>query len=111
MGIQESRKASSQQPFNTESKNTLSNHDSKDASLAFHWLQVFLDAPFPATGKSDVEGYFDPPYFEWWAASKVSHFFRLESDEFAQQSCHTRETVCDDALARSTRTMLWTTLY
>ncbi|MED6113454.1 hypothetical protein PIB30_070901 [Stylosanthes scabra] len=27
---------------------------------------VFLDAKFPAQGKSDVEGIFDPPYFEWF---------------------------------------------
>ncbi|KAJ4714520.1 Serine hydrolase FSH [Melia azedarach] len=26
----------------------------------------FLDAPFPAQGKSDVEGIFDPPYYEWY---------------------------------------------
>ncbi|KAF2283923.1 hypothetical protein GH714_017270 [Hevea brasiliensis] len=31
---------------------------------------VFLDAPFPARGKSDVEGIFDPPYFEWFQANK-----------------------------------------
>ncbi|KAG7539300.1 Serine hydrolase FSH [Arabidopsis suecica] len=30
----------------------------------------FLDAPFPATGKSDVERFFDPPYYEWYQASK-----------------------------------------
>ncbi|XP_022131300.1 dihydrofolate reductase-like [Momordica charantia] len=29
----------------------------------------FLDAPFPAEGKSDVEGIFDPPYFEWFQFS------------------------------------------
>ncbi|XP_038697636.1 esterase OVCA2-like [Tripterygium wilfordii] len=26
----------------------------------------FLDGPFPAQGKSDVEGIFDPPYYEWY---------------------------------------------
>ncbi|KAH9664435.1 alpha/beta-Hydrolases superfamily protein [Citrus sinensis] len=26
----------------------------------------FLDAPFPALGKSDVEAFFDPPYYEWY---------------------------------------------
>ncbi|XP_010463129.2 PREDICTED: LOW QUALITY PROTEIN: esterase C25G4.2-like [Camelina sativa] len=30
----------------------------------------FLDAPFPATGKSDVERLFDPPYYEWYQAKK-----------------------------------------
>ncbi|XVE83086.1 hypothetical protein DITRI_Ditri16bG0058900 [Diplodiscus trichospermus] len=27
---------------------------------------VFLDGPFPAQGKSEVEGIFDPPYYEWF---------------------------------------------
>ncbi|CAM8940207.1 unnamed protein product [Rhodiola kirilowii] len=26
----------------------------------------FADAPFPCQGKSDVEGIFDPPYYEWF---------------------------------------------
>jgi hypothetical protein len=32
---------------------------------------VFADAPFPAEGKSDVEGIFDPPYYEWFQFDKV----------------------------------------
>ncbi|XP_042504666.1 esterase OVCA2-like [Macadamia integrifolia] len=31
---------------------------------------VFLDGPFPAEGKSDVEGIFDPPYYEWFQFDK-----------------------------------------
>ncbi|KAF7141216.1 hypothetical protein RHSIM_Rhsim06G0075100 [Rhododendron simsii] len=31
---------------------------------------VFVDAPFPANGKSDVEGIFDPPYYEWFQFNK-----------------------------------------
>ncbi|KAK9284533.1 hypothetical protein L1049_023708 [Liquidambar formosana] len=31
---------------------------------------VFLDAPFPAEGKSNVEGIFDPPYFEWFQSNQ-----------------------------------------
>ncbi|KAM0893660.1 hypothetical protein ACQ4PT_024947 [Festuca glaucescens] len=31
---------------------------------------VFPDAPFPAEGKSDVEGIFDPPYYEWFQFDK-----------------------------------------
>lgn len=31
---------------------------------------VFLDGPFPAHGKSDVEGVFDPPYYEWFQFNK-----------------------------------------
>lgn len=32
---------------------------------------VFADAPFPAEGKSDVDGIFDPPYYEWFQFDKV----------------------------------------
>ncbi|KAK2992090.1 hypothetical protein RJ640_023473 [Escallonia rubra] len=31
---------------------------------------VFLDAPFPCLGKSEVEGIFDPPYYEWFQFNK-----------------------------------------
>ncbi|GLT74432.1 hypothetical protein SLA2020_462320 [Shorea laevis] len=31
---------------------------------------VFLDAPYPSQGKSDVEGIFDPPYYEWFQFNK-----------------------------------------
>ncbi|QCE00677.1 dihydrofolate reductase [Vigna unguiculata] len=31
---------------------------------------VFVDAPFPCEGKSDVEGIFDPPYYEWFQFNK-----------------------------------------
>ncbi|GAU44834.1 hypothetical protein TSUD_238070 [Trifolium subterraneum] len=31
---------------------------------------VFLDGKFPAQGKSDVEGIFDPPYYEWFQANQ-----------------------------------------
>lgn len=36
---------------------------------------VFVDAPFPCHGKSDVEGIFDPPYYEWFQFNKVCFFF------------------------------------
>jgi hypothetical protein len=32
---------------------------------------VFADGPFPSQGKSDVEGIFDPPYYEWFQFNKV----------------------------------------
>lgn len=35
---------------------------------------VFVDGPFPAQGQSDVEGIFDPPYFEWFQFNKVWFF-------------------------------------
>ncbi|CAK8569049.1 unnamed protein product [Lathyrus sativus] len=31
---------------------------------------VFIDGQFPAQGKSDVEGIFDPPYYEWFQANE-----------------------------------------
>ncbi|KAJ9560634.1 hypothetical protein OSB04_005794 [Centaurea solstitialis] len=31
---------------------------------------IFLDAPFPCNGKSEVEGIFDPPYYEWFQFNK-----------------------------------------
>ncbi|KAK8552540.1 hypothetical protein V6N13_120933 [Hibiscus sabdariffa] len=31
---------------------------------------VYPDAPFPAQGKSEVEGIFDPPYYEWFQFNK-----------------------------------------
>lgn len=31
---------------------------------------VFLDAQFPAQGRSDVEGIFDPPYYEWFQTNE-----------------------------------------
>ncbi|KAL0431868.1 UNVERIFIED_CONTAM: hypothetical protein Sradi_0812800 [Sesamum radiatum] len=34
---------------------------------------VFADAPFLAEGKSDVEGIYDPPYFEWFQSDKVQY--------------------------------------
>ncbi|KAI4314401.1 hypothetical protein L6164_027314 [Bauhinia variegata] len=40
---------------------------------------VFLDGPFPAQGKSDVEGIFDPPYYEWFQAKKdFTEYFNLQ---------------------------------
>ncbi|KAI5063874.1 hypothetical protein GOP47_0020544 [Adiantum capillus-veneris] len=32
---------------------------------------TFLDAPYPAEGKSDVEGIFPPPYYEWFQFTKT----------------------------------------
>ncbi|KAL3845676.1 hypothetical protein ACJIZ3_003079 [Penstemon smallii] len=31
---------------------------------------VYVDAPFPSQGKSEVEGIFDPPYYEWFQFNK-----------------------------------------
>ncbi|KAM3360540.1 esterase isoform X1 [Capsicum galapagoense] len=40
---------------------------------------VYLDAPFPAQGKSALEGVFDPPYFEWFQFNKdFTEFYKFE---------------------------------
>ncbi|XP_057491896.1 uncharacterized protein LOC130777506 [Actinidia eriantha] len=40
---------------------------------------VFLDAPYPARGKSDVEGFYDPPYYEWFQFSQdYAEFYNFE---------------------------------
>lgn len=31
---------------------------------------VYLDAPYPSTGKSGVDGIFDPPFFEWFQGNQ-----------------------------------------
>ena len=40
---------------------------------------VYLDAPFPSQGKSDVEGIFDPPYYEWFQFNKVQILMHIVS--------------------------------
>ncbi|XP_058776155.1 uncharacterized protein LOC131650459 isoform X2 [Vicia villosa] len=37
---------------------------------------VFIDGQFPAQGKSDVEGIFDPPYYEWFQANEDFTVYR-----------------------------------
>ncbi|XP_009791393.1 uncharacterized protein LOC107788301 [Nicotiana tabacum] len=40
---------------------------------------VFLNAPFPAQGKSALEGFFDPPYFEWFQSNKdFTEYYNFE---------------------------------
>jgi calmodulin len=38
----------------------------------FGGFQVFPDGIYPAGGKSDIEGIFPPPYFEWFQFNKVN---------------------------------------
>ncbi|KAJ7529132.1 hypothetical protein O6H91_15G035200 [Diphasiastrum complanatum] len=42
-----------------------------DASIHDLLDLTFLQAPFPAEGKSDVESIFPPPYFEWFSFNKA----------------------------------------
>lgn len=37
-----------------------------DSSILAHFDMEFPDGIFPAGGKSEIEGYFPPPYFEWF---------------------------------------------
>ncbi|KAF8398137.1 hypothetical protein HHK36_017063 [Tetracentron sinense] len=41
-----------------------------DSSILSHFDMVFPDGLFPAGGKSDIEGIFPPPYFEWFQFDK-----------------------------------------
>lgn len=40
----------------------------------------FQDAPYPAQGKSEVEGFYDPPYYEWFQDNHVG--FTLTTPKF-----------------------------
>ncbi|EOY08892.1 Folic acid and derivative biosynthetic process isoform 2 [Theobroma cacao] len=41
-----------------------------DPSVFCHFDMDFPDGLFPAGGKSDIEGIFPPPYFEWFQFNK-----------------------------------------
>eukprot|EP01018_Ginkgo_biloba_P039078 Gb_39255 [translate_table: standard] len=41
-----------------------------DSSITEKLDMSFLDGPFPAGGKSDIEGIFPPPYYEWFQFNK-----------------------------------------
>uniref|UniRef100_A0A2P2J1W4 Dihydrofolate reductase-like n=1 Tax=Rhizophora mucronata TaxID=61149 RepID=A0A2P2J1W4_RHIMU len=41
-----------------------------DPSILAHFDMDFPDGKFPAGGKSDIEGIFPPPYFEWFQFNK-----------------------------------------
>lgn len=56
----------------------------------------FLDGPFPATGKSDVDRLFDPPYYEWYQASKV----RLQTKNIIKNLNFLKFDVNDDHLSK-----------
>jgi len=40
-------------------------------NIFFLGFQVFPDGIFPAGGKSEIDGIFPPPYFEWFQFNKV----------------------------------------
>lgn len=47
----------------------------------FFFFQVFPDGVFPAGGKSEIEGIFPPPYFEWYQFNMVSALDRWNQTE------------------------------
>ncbi|KAL1813427.1 hypothetical protein ACET3Z_023492 [Daucus carota] len=60
-------------------KNQLSKWDLPTASVFSDFHLEFLDGFFPAGGKSEIEGYFPPPYFEWFQHEKdFTVYFNLE---------------------------------
>jgi hypothetical protein len=51
-------------------------------------LQDTLDGPFPCLGKSDVEGYFEGPYYEWFRFNKDYTEFQGVEDAISFISDH-----------------------
>ncbi|KAH7677384.1 Dihydrofolate reductase protein [Dioscorea alata] len=50
-----------------------------DASIFQDFSMVFPDGKYPAAGKSDIEGIFPPPYFEWFQfAKEFTEYTNLE---------------------------------
>ncbi|KOM38654.1 hypothetical protein LR48_Vigan03g203600 [Vigna angularis] len=50
-----------------------------DPSLFTQFHMEFLDGKYPAGGKSDIEGIFPPPYYEWFQFEKdFTVYFNLE---------------------------------
>ncbi|KHN34600.1 dihydrofolate reductase-like [Glycine soja] len=50
-----------------------------DPSLFIQFDMVFPDGKYPAGGKSDIEGIFPPPYYEWFQFEKdFTVYFNLE---------------------------------
>ncbi|PWA36900.1 serine hydrolase FSH [Artemisia annua] len=40
---------------------------------------VYMDAPYPAQGKSDVDGFYDPPFYEWFQSDEgFKEFYNFE---------------------------------
>jgi len=55
----------------------------------FLGFQVFPDGIFPAGGKSEIEGIFPPPYFEWFQnSSSIKYDLQIASDETTEISSY-----------------------
>jgi len=50
---------------------------------------VFPDGIFPAGGKSEIDGIFPPPYFEWFqTSSSIKYDLQIASDETTEISSY-----------------------
>ena len=58
-------------------------------NIFFLGFQVFPDGIFPAGGKSEIEGIFPPPYFEWFqTSSSIKYDLQIASDETTEISSY-----------------------
>ncbi|XP_074369166.1 rhodanese-like domain-containing protein 6 isoform X2 [Apium graveolens] len=69
---------------------------------------VFPDAPFTSTGKSQVEGFFDPPFYEWFQSSNKEFTEYVDFDKPVEyiQECITKHGPIDGLLGFSQGSML-----
>ncbi|WOG98890.1 hypothetical protein DCAR_0418236 [Daucus carota subsp. sativus] len=69
---------------------------------------VFPDAPFRSTGRSQVEGFFDPPYYEWFQSSNQEFTEYIDFDKPMEyvEECITKHGPIDGLLGFSQGSML-----
>ncbi|KAK1405562.1 FSH1 domain-containing protein [Heracleum sosnowskyi] len=69
---------------------------------------VFPDAPFTSTGKSQVEGFFDPPYYEWFQSSNKDFTEYVDFDKPVEyiQECIIKHGPFDGLLGFSQGSMV-----
>ncbi|XP_044947374.1 uncharacterized protein LOC123396523 [Hordeum vulgare subsp. vulgare] len=61
----------------------------------------FADAPFPVEGKSDVDGVFDLPYYEWFQFDKVAACFGGDKHGLEIRNQGDKEGERERSIARS----------
>ncbi|XP_074369850.1 uncharacterized protein LOC141711351 isoform X2 [Apium graveolens] len=67
---------------------------------------VFPDAPFPSIGKSGVEGFFDPPYYEWFNSNKEYVYTNFDESVEYIEECMIKHGPIDGLLGFSQGSML-----
>ncbi|KAL1821809.1 hypothetical protein ACET3Z_016678 [Daucus carota] len=67
---------------------------------------VFPDAPFPSIGKSQVEGFFDPPYYEWFNSNKEYVYTNFDKSIEYIEECMIKHGPVDGLLGFSQGSML-----